>query len=172
MSSLTRKGFAGLALAATIAVGCGGGDDAATSAADRRTIAALDADGVPGELNGLSVVRENISDTIEAARRPYLDAAVFFSIREEQTLQATLQIGRFANDVDAADEDFQATLLAAIGGAGVKELRMGENRVWLSTGDRQQIAVWFTADDVYILSTRDDYEFPRSLLRAALEVRP
>ena len=161
----------GLLLAALAGSACSE-KSAAVEAADNRTVQNLDVAGVPGTLRGLSVVKEDVQATVENAERPYFDGLSFFSLREGEKLQATLQVGRFAEGTAYRTGRFRSSLLATIGGGTARELRMGEDRVFLTTGDRQSIAVWFRDQYVFILSSREDYRFPRALLREALAVQP
>jgi hypothetical protein len=147
-------------------------DDGQTAAADARVISPLDAPGIPGEVNGLVVAREDIAEQLGAAERPYLDAAALFSMREADTLQATLQIGRFADPGRIGDDQFRDTLINLIGGGAAREIRVGDHQVFLTAGDRQQLAVWFADRYIYVLSTRDEYLRGRALLRSALELAP
>lgn len=161
-----RRLIAGALVIGAVLSGCGGDD--AVSRAEGRAIEPLDADALPRTLLGLEVGREDISEILDAAKRPYLEAAALYSLREGEELQATLQIGRFADDTDHDDEDFRETLLGTVGGGSIRELRVGDGAVYLTTGDRQQVAVWFQGEHLLILSTREEYEKPRSLLREAL----
>jgi hypothetical protein len=154
-------------LAAGVLLTACGKTDPAVERADERKVEALDAPGVPGELHGLAVKRENVKSALTSAKRPYLDSAVLFSLRDGDRLMATLQIGRFADDARWRDADFRHSLLATIGGGAPRELRMGDQRVYLTSGDRQALAIWFKGQDLFILSSREDYDFPRGLLRDA-----
>ena len=159
------------ALALATALGACGNENAEVAAAEERVVSSLDAPGVPATLRGLSVVKEDVSKALDDARRPYFDAVSFYSLREGEQLQATLQVGRFAEGSRHEEDSFRQSVLATIGGGAAKELRMGEEQVFLTSGDRQSIAVWFRDRYVFILSAREDYRFPRALLREALAVR-
>ena len=50
-----------------------------------------------------------------------------------------------------------------------RRVRMGKAQVYFTTATKQTVAVWFTGDRLYVLSIREDYPFPRSLVRATLE---
>lgn len=158
-----------LALALVLIPGCG--DDSDSSAAE--ATARLEGDWVPGELHGLDVKRENIDPLLKKAEKPYLDAAALFSLRNDKdALQATLQVGHFADAERADDPDFRLELLNTIGGGQALELRMGGHPVFLTSSQGQTIAVWFRAGHLFVLSSRVEYDFPRGLLRDALEVVP
>lgn len=161
-------------VAAVVAVACialaGCGKDAATSQANNRTIDVLYAPGIPSEISGLRVQSEAIGDDLKKVRRPYVDSVALYSLRYGDTLEATLQVARFASSVDGTDRAFQSRLLATFSSAS-KEFRVGGREVFLTTGDRQTIAVWFDQNDFFVLSTRADYPYPRGLLRAALDLK-
>jgi hypothetical protein len=155
------------ALAAALVFGACGGSHPAVDRANARQIVPLDA-GVPIRIAGLEVVEEDISDTINLASRPYLDAAALYSIRDQDLLQATLQVGRFSDDVDATDEEFALQLVTLVG-AGAREFRIGDQKVYVTGADRQTLSIWFKANNMFILSTRDTFDGGRSLLRSVIE---
>jgi hypothetical protein len=161
---------AAVVLVVALLLGACGKGDPSVERAEARTIAALDADGVPGTLRGLSVEREDVEDTFETADRPYIDGLVLFSLRDGERLMATLQIARFADDAKWRTNRFRTSLLATIGGGKPRQLRMGEQEVYVTAGDRQGLAVWFKDQHMFVLSTREDYEFPRGLMRDAIEL--
>ena len=146
-------------------------ENEAVARAEARTIEPLELDALPAELVGLEVEREDIADVLDAAKRPYLAAASLYSLREGEELQATLQIGRFADDADHEDEDFRSRLLDNIGAGSVQEYQVGGEPVYLTRGDRQQVAVWFQDDHMFVLSTREEFGRSRTLLRRSLEVQ-
>lgn len=169
MSRRLRLGA--LVLVAATAPGACAAEVPAVEAAEERTIDDLDAQ-VPTRLAGFRVEEEDISDVLSEGRRPYLDAASLYSFREEDDLlQATLQIGRFAQDVDPDDPDFRERLLSSIG-AGGRTVRMGDRQLYLTGADRQTLSVWFDSGHLFILSTRDGFEAGRTLLREALRIEP
>jgi hypothetical protein len=171
MRALSRT--VALCLASALALAACGGDASPTERAEDRVIEPLEASPVPPDLNGLRVTEENIGDTLDAARRPYLEAATLYSLRQDDdALQATLQVGRFADDAEYTEEDFQLTLVTNVGSGTARDFRMGDKRVWLTTGDRQTIALWFSGRYVFILSAREEYLGTRSLLRKAMEIEP
>lgn len=169
---MRRPALRALVLALVIGALGACGESAAVEQADARAIAAIDADRLPSELLGLQVKREDISEVLDKAKRPYLDEAGLYSLRAGETLQATLQVGRFADGVDHTRPEFRDKLLNTVGGGSIRELRLRERQVYLTTGDRQQVALWFQGSYLMVLSTREEYETPRALLRAALELRP
>ena len=162
-------------LAAVVIAGClalsACGHDAATTQADRRTVSVLYAPGIPSTLGGLRVQSEAIGDSLKDVHRPYVDSVALFSLRNGDTLEATLQVARFASGVNGADRSFQNRLLATLGPSSSKEFRLGGRSVFLTSGDRQSIVVWFDEGDFFVLSTRADYPYPRGLLRLALDLK-
>ena len=160
-----------LVVAAPVLLGACGDENAEIKAADARTVAVIEP-AIPTSLRNLTVQKEDIRTSLEGVKRPYFDGISFASLREGDKLQATLQIGRFAEGTRYRDASFRSSLLATINGGSAKQLRMGEERVYLASGDRQSIAVWFRDRYVFILSSREDYPYPRALLREALAVQP
>jgi len=164
-----------MTIAACVAVACialvGCGKDAATSQANNRTVDVLYAPGIPSELLGLRVQSEAIGDDLKKVRRPYVDGVALYSLRYGDTLEATLQVARFAHGVDGTDRAFEDRMLATLGSATSKEFRLDSRSVFLTSGDRQSIAVWFNQTEFFVLSTRADYPYPRGLLRQALALK-
>jgi hypothetical protein len=151
-----------LALAA-----CGGH----ANAAPVRKLRPLKAPNVPTTMLGLTVSPESTKKA-EGERRPYLDGVGLYSLRKGPLLEATLQIGRFATDADYKSANFQGSVVAQIGTTTPQELRMSSSTVFLTSARNQTLAVWFRDRYFFILTTRDDYKTPRSLLRTALEIHP
>ncbi len=163
-----RRGVAALAAIALVLGACGGDSDDApeTSGAP----ADLDADFLPPQLLDLTVEKETV-EAVEAARGTYLDELGLYSIREGDLLQATLQIGRFGDEADPADDTFQRAIVNQIGASAPKAYRMGDQRVWLTTGKSQRVSVWFEEDMFFVLAVRDDFGRGRTLLRETLELQ-
>ena len=149
-------------------LGACGEDPPAVDQAKNRSIEELEVS-IPLDMAGLEVAEEDITETVADGRRPYLDGAALYSFREEDLLQATLQIGRFAEDVDYRDEDFVSSIITNIGPAA-RRVRMRDKQLYVTGGDRQTLTVWFQDDNMFILSTRDGFEGGRGLLREALQV--
>lgn len=162
------RALVGSVLVAVVLTGCS--DSAETDAADARAIANLDA-GVPPRLAGYEVVKEDIAEELDDTKRPYFDAVSLYSFREEELLQATLQVGHFADDVDLDDEEFRDTLIANIG-ASARELRMGDQLVYVTGADRQTLTAWFKDRHLFILSTREGFDGGRTVLREAIGIVP
>lgn len=171
MIGTTPRRFAAglLAVSAVLGGACSSGDGS-VDRAEKRDIAELDA-AIPLSMNGLDVVEEDIAETLDSAQRPYLDAAGLYSFRDDELLQATLQIGRFADDVDEDDETFIDRLVNRVS-AGSRKVRMGDQLLYVAGADRQTLSMWFDDGHMYLLSTRDGFDGGRALLREALEIQP
>lgn len=133
-----------------------------------------DLDGfTPPALLDLKIQKEDIGGTLEKAERAYVDATVLYSLRSEDDLvQATLQISRFTEDADVGSSTFRNRVVQRLGGAAPQRLRLGEETVFLNSSVGQRVTAWFRGRHLLVLSVREDYEQPRNLLRAALEVQP
>lgn len=157
-----------VALVALVAVpACGGGDTSAAA----ETIQDLPPTMVPAEIAGLAVAPEDIS-TVKETKRPFVDAVGLYSLRRDDLLQATLQISRFTEESNADEASFRDGVVAQLGSTTPKVFRMGDQQVYLTTGRRQSVAVWWKGRHLFILSSREEFETPRSLLRSALEIQP
>ena len=62
-------------------------------------------------------------------------------------------------------------MVQQIGSTVPRIFRMGDRTVYVTTGRRQSIAVWFEERHLFILATREEYDQPRTLLREALEIK-
>jgi hypothetical protein len=131
----------------------------------------FDASIVPAQLAGLAVAPEAIGGATEV-KNPFVEGVGLYSLRAGELLQGTLQVSRFTADANSEKARFRASVVQQIGSTVPKPYRMGERTVFLSTGKRQSIAVWFEGRYFFVLSTRDDFDRPRALLREALEIKP
>lgn len=168
-SSVGRRVVAALVAAAALAggaCGTGAGDAAAAK------IKPLGTDIVPAEINGLTVTAED-TGVIKNTEDPFVGAVGLYGLRDGDLLQATLQVSRFTEKADVKNSRFRTQVVQQIGSTEPKPYRMGEKTVFLTTGLRQSVAVWFEGRYFMVLSSRQDYDEPRSLLRATLEqVKP
>ncbi|HUF33186.1 MAG TPA: hypothetical protein VMN58_08280 [Acidimicrobiales bacterium] len=149
-------------------VACGGDDG--TSAATPLSV--LDADFVPASILGLEVEEEDVEESLDRRTRTYLDAVGMYSVRDDELLQATLQISRFRDDVDHDRSAFQHSIITQIGSSAPRAYRIGDRTVWLTTGKSQQVTIWFSEGYLYVLGVRDDFRQGRTLLRGLLETLP
>lgn len=168
MRTHRRKLMALAVIAACVLTGACGTDEP-KAAADE--IKPLDPGLVPAELEGLVVSPEEVSN-LANVKRPFVDALGLYSLRAGEQLQATLQVSRFTPDADAGRGRFREAVVQQIGSTVPKPFRMGEDTVFLTTGRRQSIGVWFRGRHMFVLAMREEYERPRALLRRALEIQP
>lgn len=163
--------WAAVLLIAALLGACGAPDVSDQSTAGKDITSVAD-DLLPGELLGLSVTAEDISGTVASEQRSYVEATSLYSLRSDDLLQATLQVSRFNEHADATSTGFRRSLLTQIGGSRPRQVRVGEDDVYLTSGTKQQLAIWFRGEHLLILATREDYPMPKTLLRRTLEVRP
>jgi hypothetical protein len=163
------------ALSAAIALGfgasgalgaCGGSPKLVVHAVKPLSVPSL-----PNQVLGLTLKPES-ADQFKEAKRPYIDAVAIYSLRQGDTLEATLQISRFDSTARLKEPKFRDSLVGQIGSTTPKQVRVGSDPVWLTTGTRQAVSVWFRGRYMFILSSREDFTQPRSLLRSLLAVQP
>lgn len=166
---LRRRSLAAVGLAGALLVGgaCGNGPKVVAA----REVKAFDGSLVPSELLGLKVAPEEIGGAANV-KDPFVDGVGLYSLREGELLQGTLQLSRFSADADSTTPRFRQSVVQQIGSTVPKLYRMGGKPVYLTTGKRQSIAVWFQGRYFFVLSMREEFEQPRALLRQALEIQP
>jgi hypothetical protein len=121
---------------------------------------------LPKQLLGLEIVAENVDAKLEGIRGSYLDGVGLYSFRQsDELLRATLQVGRFNAVAEPDEARFRNQVIAGLGSTVPEELRLGKERVYLTSGNEQNIFAWFDDEGFYVLSVRNDYPFPRTLLR-------
>jgi hypothetical protein len=177
---VSRRRLLGAVLATAVlaAGGCGRSDGGPEPTAGKK-VKQLEMALLPGELVGLQIRREDVSATVADVDATYLSGLGLWSLRaapdapgDDGLLQATLQVSRFNAAARPESNEFRQTVVNQIGSSKPKALRLGRRTVYLTTGTKQAIAVWFKKDHLFVLASRADYEEPRNLLRAALEVEP
>ena len=153
---------------AVLTAGCGGGDEAAAPT----KIEVLPTDLLPASMAGLRVAAEDVEKTVKGAKRQsYLDSVGLYSFRtEDELLQATLQVSRFDDVARYTDPDFRQSVLLQIGSTVPRAFRMEDQTVYLSTGRRQNVVIWFKDKYLFVLSTREEFGRPRTLLREAINL--
>ena len=177
MIPIRRRALAGVlavaGLAATLGACGGGGDDAfAEQALAGTEIQAVEGDLLPPEFLGLAVAKEDVAGSLASTKRSYVEATSLYSLRDGDLLQATLQVSRFTAKAEHSTPAFRNSLLNQIGGTRPRTVRVGDDTVYLTSGTKQQLAVWFRDRYMLILATREDYPTPRTLIREALQVEP
>lgn len=158
-------------LLAVVTLGACTAGDTEFPGVDGKDVKPLEEGVVPGELLGLKVASEDATATLATFRATYLEAFSLFSLRRGEQLEATLQVGRMAKPA-AEREDIRNGVIAMIGGSRPARARYGTDIVHLTKSTRQQVAVWFDQQYLFVLSVREDFDRPRSLLRAALAIDP
>lgn len=153
---------------ATVAGACGGGTD--VEGVQGSAIEPIPPEALPAQIQGLTVRVEDLSKQLALAEDTYVQSAGVFSLRKDDLVFATLQVTRFTDDFDYRDPVKRTSLANRLGGSRAEVLRLGDDTVFLTQGQRQRLALWFRGAYLYVLSTRRDYGTPRSLLRSALEV--
>ena len=153
---------------AVLTAACGGGDDTAAPT----KIELLPKDLLPASMAGLRVAPEDISGTVKGGKRQsYLESAGLYSFRtDDDLLQATLQVSKFDEEARYQDHDFRQSVLLQIGSTVPRSYRMGDQTVYLSTGRRQNVVIWFEDSYLFVLSTREEFGRPRTLLREAINL--
>jgi hypothetical protein len=133
---------------------------------------ALSARGAPpSSLSGLAVKQEDIGKPGPRSARDYLVDVRLYSLRAKKQLEGTLQIGRF-RDSAPTTLGFRRQIAGQVGTSVPREQRIASTTVFVTRGKRLGIAVWFRGRDMFVLSIREGYTKPKSLIRAALEVQP
>ena len=137
---------------------------------DGKAIETLPADLLPSEIMGLEVTQEDMSASLSTQQDSFVDAVGLYAMRRDELLQATLQVSRFRDNAPIDQASFRSSVVNQIGGRRVEAYRMGDDTVYRTTGRKQVISLWFHDRSLFVLSVRDSFEQPRSLLREALEI--
>ena len=156
-----------LVVAASLALGACGG----AKATEKHTIEQLPGNILPPEVNGLEVRQEEITSTIKEQDRSYVDAVGLYSFRKKDLLQSTLQVSKFSKDAKYTTQKFRQAIIGQIGTTVPKQARMGDHTVYVTTGKKQSVVIWFSGPYVMVLSSREDFTEGRKLLRTLLEVK-
>ncbi|HEX9889108.1 MAG TPA: hypothetical protein VGA69_06495 [Nitriliruptorales bacterium] len=178
MRRLSRSVLALATVLALASTACGDDEPTVYGVAGSE-VAQLQGNLLPNQILGLNVAEEDVAETLELIDNTYVDQLSVYSFRLGELLQATLQVGHFGADAGGAqavdywkDRRFRLGLVNNIGGSAPREVRLGGNPVWLTTGTNQQLSIWFHEEHFFVLATRADFTQPRSLLRELLEVTP
>jgi hypothetical protein len=130
---------------------------------------------IPPTIGGLSVTRENISNSLKGLdQTQYLDTVALYSLRGDgKFLEATLEIGHFrAGTQQVGSRDFQLTIVAAIGNTVPVEMQVGGHTVFYTTVKGLQLIVWFRGNYLIVLAIRDAYPQQKTLIRSVVDVKP
>lgn len=167
MSFRRRAGISALAVALFVSGACGTDTGSVGSPISGKEVKPIAADVLPAEVLGLSVSTEDISLQLAGQERSYVTDLGLFGLREGDPplLKATLQISRFNDQAEVGKASFRSQVLNRVGNTVPLEFRVDDQRVFITSGNSQTIAVWFRGKELRILSVRADYPFPRTLLR-------
>ena len=160
-----------LALATAVS-GCAKGDASESSPGSReRKIDVLEVQ-MPEDILGLKMQPEDIEGALEAVRPSYVEAAALYSFRsQDNVVQATLQVSRFFDEPRYKTSRFRRTIINQIGSTAPTETRMDDHRVWRTAGNNAARAIWFDGRHMYLLSAREAFPFPRTLIRNLLDLK-
>lgn len=162
-----RDRLIGLAAGWLLVLGAGCGSETTTrAAADRGSLNLT----LPSQVLGLKVQQEQLSQDLEDVDRPYFDALALFSLRENDLLRASLEVGRFNSLARPNSQSFRNQLLGKIGSREPRSMRVGGKTIYVTAGNQQAIFVWFDGDGVFVMITHQDFAFPRTLLRRILDL--
>jgi len=160
-----------VAVAALALAGCTR-SDASVAPTPGKAVTALEIPGLPADLMGLKIAPENVSEDLAKVPSTFIDSLSLYSLRHNDLVMATLQVSRFNDGADVQSEKFRQTVVNQIGSSAPRTVRLGGETVYLTTGTKQSIGVWFKDRYLFVLATRADYDEPRTLLRKALEIKP
>jgi hypothetical protein len=157
------------ALLMLVGSACGGGATASSTPSGK--IKQIDPGLIPAEVVGLKVAPEDVSSTVKKSHRAFVEALTIYSMREGDKLMATLQVTR-ANDPGAKNlKRFRDAVIGQIGSSQPRTMVVQGRNVYVSTGTKQRIAFWFEGRYLFVLATRDEFKFRRTLLREMLAVK-
>jgi hypothetical protein len=170
---LSRLRTFGAVLAAALALaGCARSDAAPVKPTPGQAVKAVELPNLPADLLGLKLAPEDVTEDVAKVPATFIDSLSLYSLRHNDLVMATLQVSRFTDGADVKAEKFRETVVNQIGSTTPRKVRLGGETVYLTTGTKQTIGVWFKDRYLFVLATRADYDEPRTLLRRALEIKP
>jgi hypothetical protein len=172
MPSLLRLRCLGAVLAAVVALAGCARSDASVAPTPGRAVTALEIANLPADLLGLKLAPEDVGEEVTKVPSAFIDGLSLYSLRKNDLVMATLQVSRFNDGADVKADKFRQTVVNQIGSTAPRTVRLGGETVYLTTGTKQSIGVWFKDRYLFVLATRADYDEPRTLLRKALEIQP
>jgi hypothetical protein len=162
----------GIVVCAALALAGCARSDASVAPTPGKAVKTLDLPNLPPDLLGLKLAKEDVSEDLAKVPKAFIDSLALYSLRHDELVMATLQVSRFNDGADVKAPKFRQTVVNQIGSSAPRTVRLGGDTVYLTTGTKQSIAVWFKDRDLFVLATRADYDEPRTLLRQALEIKP
>jgi len=167
-----RRAWVGAAAALLVPLMACGNGRAVAAGTPGKSITTLAPGLLPSEMLGLAVAHENVSDAVSKFPPTYTDAVSVWSFRSDDLLQATLQVSRFKDPAKLRSRKLRDTLVGQVGGSRAQPIHVGSRTVFLTTGTKQRLSVWFNGRYVFVLAVRDDFRAQRDLLRAAVGIEP
>ena len=161
----------GAVVAAAVALAGCARSDASVEPTPGKAVKALEIPNLPADLLGLRIAPEDVAEDLGKVPSTFIDALSLYSLRKEDLVMATLQVSRFNDGAKVEDDKFRQTVVNQIGSTQPRTVRLGGETVYLTTGTKQSIGVWFSGRHLFVLATRADYDEPRTLLRKALEIK-
>lgn len=123
---------------------------------------------LPAQILGLNVQQEDVSQDIASLKTAtYVSSAALFTMREGEELQASLQIAGL-NDLARPESDRFRRQVIGLMGTSSQELRIGDDKVYMGSGNQQILYTWFRGRGFFVLTARKTYPFRRTLLRRLL----
>ena len=171
-SGLLRLRTLGAVVAAALALAGCARSDASVEPTPGKAVKALEVPNLPADLLGLKLAPEDVTEDLAKVPAAFVDSLSLYSLRHNDLVMATLQVSRFTDGADVKAEKFRQTVVNQIGSTAPRTVRLGGETVYLTTGTKQSIGVWFKDRYLFVLATRGDYDEPRTLLRKALEIKP
>lgn len=170
-SRLRLQSIGAVVVAALALAGCAR-SDASVEPTPGAQVKAVEIPNLPADLLGLQLAPEDVAEDLAKVPSAFIDALSLYSLRQDDLVMATLQVSRFNDGAEADTDKFRQTVVNQIGSSAPRKVRLGSQTVYLTTGTKQSIGVWFKGRHLFVLATRADYDEPRTLLRKALEIEP
>jgi hypothetical protein len=118
----------------------------------------------------LTVSPEKLPSGISKNSETYARAIGFYSLRQNQLVEATLEIVHLGTNANWSSAGFQSSLVGQVAGGVPSTLQLSGHTVYEATATGSGMTMWFDGPYFYVLSIRSDYKSPRSLLESALGV--
>lgn len=129
----------------------------------------------PPTLNGLRVTAEKLAKPSEAksGARQYLTEITLYSLRQPgDQLEATIQVGRLRRGSPSDSLTFKRAIAGQVGSTVPQEQRVAGVPVFVTRVKKLSVALWFREGHLFILSIREGYAQPKTLIREALRMSP
>jgi hypothetical protein len=164
-----RWAAAAAAVAVLATTGCGTPALTGTAGKD---IAVLPASTVPKKLNGLAVKPEKVTKALAQAKHSYVDAVGFYSLREDDVVQGTLQVARFGPSARLSSADFRRQVILNASPGTPSDVNVGGTSIQQSSGTKSTVSIWFSEGRLIVLTVLATYTGARGLLEQTVEALP